>query len=87
VLVGAGYDSRAFRQKALRRLPDLGFDRQLRSLFLLEGFLWYMPPDVASAILRALVAISANGSQVIFDYILPAVVDGSCIESESGGKG
>ena len=123
VLVGAGYDSRAFRQKALskarvfevdhpdtqarkksivrrlfgelptnvdyvplnatqgdlRRLPDLGFDRQARAVFLVEGFLWYMPPDVASAILRALVEISAPGSQVIFDYILPAVVDGSCL--------
>jgi methyltransferase (TIGR00027 family) len=123
VLVGAGYDSRAFRQKALskarvfevdhpdtqarkkeivrrlfgelppnvdyvalnatqgdlRRLPDLGFDRRVRAVFVLEGFIWYMPPDVARAILRALVEISTPGSQVVFDYILPSVVDGSCV--------
>ena len=123
VFVGAGYDSRAFRQEALstvrvfevdhpdtqarkkrivrrlfgdlpkqveylaldatqgdlRRLPEYGFDRQARAAFVLEGFLWYMPPDVATAILRAIVEIAAPGSQVIFDYILPGVVDGSCV--------
>lgn len=122
VIVGAGYDSRAFRQKALsetrvfevdhpdtqarkkrivgqifgrlpdhvhyvsldatkgdlRRLPDQGFDRRAKAVFVLEGFLWYMPPDVARAILTAIVEIAAPGSQVIFDYILPSVVDGTC---------
>jgi methyltransferase (TIGR00027 family) len=122
VFVGAGYDSRAFRQKALgdvqiievdhpdtqarkkrivqeifgalpknvryvslnatqgdlRQLPEHGFDRGAKALFVLEGFIWYMPPDVARAILGAIVAIAAPGSQVIFDYVLPSVVDGSC---------
>jgi methyltransferase (TIGR00027 family) len=122
VFVGAGYDSRAFRQEALsavkifevdhpdtqarkkkivqrifgelpknvdyvslnatqgdlRRLRGLGFDGGTRAVFVLEGFLWYMPPDVAREILRAIVEIAAPGSVVIFDYILPSVVDGSC---------
>jgi methyltransferase (TIGR00027 family) len=122
VFVGAGYDSRAFRQKALseakifeidhpdtqarkkrivqeifgnlpknvsylsldatkgdlRQLPEHGFDRHSPALFVLEGFLWYMPPDIARAILAAIVAIATPGSQVIFDYILPSVVDGTC---------
>lgn len=122
VFVGAGYDSRAFRQKALasvrifeidhpdtqarkkeivrrlfgelpknvdyvslnatkgdlRQLPDRGFDRAVKAVFVVEGFLWYMPPDVARDILRAIAEIAAPGSQIIFDHILPGVVDGSC---------
>jgi methyltransferase (TIGR00027 family) len=122
VFVGAGYDSRAFRQRALsgvkvieadhpdtqarkkaivqqlfgelpkhvgyvslnatrgdlRQLPEHGFDRRERAVFVIEGFLWYMPPEVAREIMGAIVEIAAPGSQVIFDYILPSVVDGSC---------
>jgi len=122
VFVGAGYDSRAFRQEALartavleidhpatqarkqkilremfgelptrvrylsldatrgdlRQLPQHGFARGGRALFVLEGFIWYMPPEVAKSILAAIVEIAAPGSQVVFDYILPSVVDGSC---------
>jgi methyltransferase (TIGR00027 family) len=122
VLIGAGYDSRAFRQKALsklrvfevdhpdtqarkkrivqqvfgdlprnvvyvsldatqgdlRKLLEYGFDRRVKAVFVLEGFLWYMPAEVARAILAAIVEIAAPGSQVIFDFILPSVVDGSC---------
>jgi len=62
----------------LRDLPEHGFDRALRAVFVLEGFLWYMPPDVARDILAAIAEISAPGSQVIFDHILPSVVDGTC---------
>lgn len=122
VLVGAGYDSRAFRQRALaqvkifeidhpdtqarkkqilqeelgelpgnisyialnatrgdlRQLPAHGFDRTVKAVFAVEGFLWYMPPDVARAILGAIAEIAAPGSLVIFDHILPSVVDGTC---------
>jgi methyltransferase (TIGR00027 family) len=122
VLIGAGYDSRAFRQKALsairvievdhpdtqarkkrivremfgelpanitylalnatrgdlRQLSEHGFDGGKRAVFVIEGFLWYMPPEIARAILTTVVEIAAAGSQVIFDYILPSVVDGSC---------
>jgi methyltransferase (TIGR00027 family) len=122
VFVGAGYDSRAFRQQSLydrrifeldhpdtqsrkqrivrRRLGGLpknvdyialnvtrgdlrellahGFDPRARALFVLEGFLWYVTPEVAGKLLRTIAAIAAPGSRVIFDYILPSVVDGSC---------
>jgi hypothetical protein len=37
-----------------------------------------MPPDVARAILRTIVAVAAPGGLVLFDYILPSVVDGTC---------
>jgi O-methyltransferase involved in polyketide biosynthesis len=37
-----------------------------------------LPPAVAREILAAIVGIAAPGSQVIFDHILPAVVNGSC---------
>jgi methyltransferase (TIGR00027 family) len=73
-----GYVALNATQGDLRRLPDHGFDRTAPAVFVLEGFLWYMPPDVARAILDAIVAIAAPGSRVIFDHILPSVVDGSC---------
>jgi methyltransferase (TIGR00027 family) len=121
VFVGAGYDSRAFRQQSLtnsrifeldhpdtqsrkqrivrrhfgalpknvdyvglnathddlRELLAHGFDPRTPALFVLEGFLWYMPPAVASSVLRTIAAIAAPRTRVIFDYILPSVVDGS----------
>jgi O-methyltransferase involved in polyketide biosynthesis len=63
----------------LRTLDEHGFDRRVRAVFVLEGFLWYMPPEVARAILATIAEIAAPGSQVIFDFILPSVVDGSCL--------
>lgn len=63
----------------LRQLPDHGFDLMATSVFVLEGFLWYMPPEIARAILVAIAGIAAPGSQMIFDYILPSVVDGSSV--------
>jgi methyltransferase (TIGR00027 family) len=122
VFVGAGYDSRAFRQKALagvriievdhpatqarkkrivqdvfgelpknvdyvsldatrgdlRLLTQHGFDRAVKAVFVVEGVLWYLPPEVVADILRAIAEVAAPGSQVIFDHILPGVVDGSC---------
>jgi methyltransferase (TIGR00027 family) len=122
VVVGAGYDSRALRQKELaglrvievdhpdtqarkkrilrevlgklpenvtylaldatrgdlRKLPEHGYDRTKRAIFAVEGFLWYMPPRIARDILSAIREIAAPGSQVVFDHILPSVVDGTC---------
>jgi len=66
------------RQRDLQQLPELGFDRDTKAVFVLEGFLWYMPPEVARATLRSIAQVAAPGSVVLFDYILPSVVDGTC---------
>jgi methyltransferase (TIGR00027 family) len=61
----------------LRELPRYGYDRAAAALYVLEGFLWYMPPAIAREVLAAIAETAAPGSAVAFDYILPEVVDGT----------
>lgn len=126
VLLGAGYDTRAFRLglpnavsileidhpatqavklKVIRNRfgqpPDnasylpmdvtatnlrqvvgaAGFDARRPTLFVLEGFLWYLEPSVATEILRSIKWIAPSGSSLVADYVLPEVVEGGASAS------
>lgn len=63
----------------VRELLAHGFDPRTPALFVLEGFIWYMPEAVACNVLRTIAAIAAPGTRLVFDYILPEVVDGSSV--------
>lgn len=128
VILGAGYDSRAYRIEGLKnlqvfevdhpatqslkvekikkifgslpdhvvyvpadlsiddlgqRLAEMGFDKSKKSLFLMEGVIFYIPPKKVDEILSFIVKNSGKGSAVLFDYFPQSVVDGSC-EMEVG---
>lgn len=123
IILGAGYDSRAYRIDGLKRirvfevdhpgtqnlkiekikkifssLPDnvvyapvdlgiedlgpklmeAGFDKSKKSLFIMEGVIFYIPPKKVDEILSFIAENSGRGSGVLFDYFPQSVVDGSC---------
>jgi methyltransferase (TIGR00027 family) len=121
-IIGAGYDSRAFRLSALKEIPILeidhpntqraklrvidrlfgsrptnvtylpfdadnsdlktilssGLQADKKTLVILEGFLWYLEPRISEGLLKAITATAMPGSMIVFDYILPSMVDGLC---------
>jgi methyltransferase (TIGR00027 family) len=128
VILGAGYDSRAYRFEQLKhgvkvfevdhpstqrvkmdkvrkvlgelpahvtyvgidfntqsleeRLPESGYVEQLKSLFIWEGVVMYLNEASVSATLNFILQHSGTGSQVVFDYIYSALLDGSVKHGE-----
>ena len=128
VILGAGYDTRAYRIEGLDKikvlevdhpatqsikiekiteifgsLPDYvtyipidleldkfgqqllesGYNKSLKTLFIMEGLLMYLSPEIVDKILSFIVHNSGKGSAILFDYIPLSVVDGTC-ELEAG---
>lgn len=128
VILGAGYDTRAYRIEGLDKvkvfevdhpatqsikiekiteifgsLPDhvtyvpmdleldkfgqqlleSGYNKSLKTLFIMEGLLMYLSPEIVDKILSFVVHNSGKDSAIIFDYIPLSVVDGTC-ELEAG---
>lgn len=122
VLLGAGYDTRAYRIEGLKKLrvfeidhPDTqdlkirkvreifgslpehvsyvpvdfevekfgeklvqhGYDRSKKTLFVAEGLLMYLPPEAVDETLAFIVQNSGRGSEVLFDYYLSSVLEGT----------
>lgn len=121
-ILGAGYDSRAYRIEGLKKIKvfevdhpttqivkkekikeifghlpnyvtyvpvdfaagDLGqkllemrYDRSRKTLFLMEGLLYYIQPIAVDEILSFIVKNSDKGSTILFDYFPQSVVDGT----------
>ena len=60
------------------RLVIQGYDRSLKTLFLLEGLVMYIPPEAVDETLSFIAKNSGKGSVILFDYYLESVVDGTC---------
>lgn len=58
------------------RLADNGYEADKKSLFILEGLVPYIPADA----LAGMLAFIAGGRRhaLVFDYLPPSVVDGTC---------
>jgi methyltransferase (TIGR00027 family) len=128
VILGAGYDSRAYRFKALKqgvkvfevdhpatqqvkmskvkevlgelpgyvayvgidfnrdtleeKLRACGYDEQQKTLFIWEGVVMYLSTEAVDRTLRFIAHHSGSGSQVVFDYIYTALLDGSVRHGE-----
>jgi methyltransferase (TIGR00027 family) len=65
------------------RLVSQGYDRLLKTLFLMEGLVMYIPPEAVDETLSFIVQNSGKESAILFDYYPESLVDGSC-ESEVG---
>lgn len=124
VILGAGYDTRAYRIEELRDrvkvfeadLPEIqehkievireifgdlprhvtylpidfedkdscqglertGYSPLKKTLFIMEGFVYYLPEGAVTAILSFIVHHSGHGSMILFDYLPESVVDGTC---------
>lgn len=63
-----------FRQQLL----ESGYNKSLKTLFIMEGLLMYLSLEIVDEILFFIVHNSGKGSAIIFDYIPLSVVDGTC---------
>jgi methyltransferase (TIGR00027 family) len=61
-----------------KKLQDAKYDRAKKTLFLMEGLLYYLPPKFVDEILSFVSMKSSTGSAILFDYFPESVVDGSC---------
>lgn len=130
VILGAGYDTRAYRINGLKKLkvfevdqlatqtvkiekikeifgslPDhveyvavnigkeelgqglgsKGFDTSKKTLFIMEGLIYYLEPSVVDDLLAFIVRNSAQGSAIVFDFFPRSMVEGTCV-SEVGKR-
>lgn len=69
-------------QKLEDRLRESGYDESLKTLFIMEGVVFYLTPEAVDGTLAFIAGRSGNGSSVIFDYTEKAVVDGTYRRSE-----
>jgi methyltransferase (TIGR00027 family) len=70
-LIGIDFAKQSFRQL----LPQHGFRRDAKTLFLWEGVSYYLPVQAVNDVL-AFVAGCGKGSTIVFDYALQRFVDG-----------
>ena len=59
-----------------QRLPESGYDPNLKTLFIWQGVTMYLTTEAVDETLRFVVQHSAPGSAIIFDYIYRLVLDG-----------
>jgi len=124
VILGAGYDSRAYRVKGIdtqvtvfeindpitqvdklaklesamgtrpdhvnyiamdfakdsikSRLAENGYDSDKKSLFVLEGLIPYIPAKALAGLLDFIAENKGVRNEVVFDYLPPSVIDGTC---------
>ena len=57
-------------------LEKAGFDKEKRSLFILEGVLMYLQPESVHETFRAMQGLAAAGSEIVFDYVYASVLRG-----------
>jgi methyltransferase (TIGR00027 family) len=57
-----------------KKLNESGFNRQQRSLFLLEGLLMYLQPESVDETFQTIQDYAGKGSWVVFDYIYASIL-------------
>lgn len=69
------------------KLFEHGYDPTRKSLFIWEGLSYYLPRPVVDETLTFLSRHAAEGSAVVFDYVSPAVADGTSRLTEATALG
>jgi methyltransferase (TIGR00027 family) len=64
------------------RLPSFGYNENQKTLFIWEGVVMYLTQEAFDRTLGFVVHYSGPGSQVVFDYIYTALLDGSVRHGE-----
>lgn len=68
-------------EKLEEKLPQHGYDRSKKTLFVMEGLIMYIPPDAVDQTLSFVAHNSGKGSVIIFDYYPQSVLDGRAGEA------
>lgn len=64
-------------QKLDQMLSEKGYNKSLKTLFIMEGLIMYIPREAVDETLNFIVNSSGKNSQIIFDYYPESVVDGT----------
>ena len=60
----------------IKQIKNHDLDRNLKSLFILEGLLYYLPPESVDSIFRGVCDCASPGSLVCFDYLMERLQSG-----------
>jgi len=58
------------------KLESAGFERDKRSLFILEGLLMYLQQESVDETFRVIRSFAGRGSEIVFDYVYASVLRG-----------
>lgn len=72
-------------EELFKQLMEHEYDRHKKTLFSMEGLIYYIPPESVDTLLSSIVQNSGRGSKIIFDYFPLSVVKGTC-ELEVGKR-
>jgi methyltransferase (TIGR00027 family) len=61
-----------------QRLMECGYNRSLKTLFVMEGLVMYLPAEAVDDILAFIIGNSGKGSAILFDYFPDSVIKGTC---------
>jgi len=62
------------RESLTRRLDMAGFEKNPRSLFVLEGLVMYLEPESVQATFHTIREYTGTGSRIVFDYVRASVL-------------
>ena len=65
------------KQRLDQELAKAGYNKDLKTLFIWEGVVYYLDQASVAGTFRSIAQNSAPGSLVVFDYIPPDVADGT----------
>jgi methyltransferase (TIGR00027 family) len=61
-----------------QKLIENRYNSDLKTLFIVEGLLMYVPPPAVDGLLSFVVNASGAGSSLIADYFIESVIEGTC---------
>lgn len=76
--VGVDFNTQTLEE----RLPACGYDERLKTFFIWEGVVMYLSADAVDNTLSFIAHHSGSGSQVVFDYVYTALLDGTVRHGE-----
>ena len=62
------------KESVSEKLVEAGFDRDRKSLFVLEGLLMYLQPKSVDETFQVIGKFAGKGSEIVFDYVRAAVL-------------
>ncbi len=65
-----------------QRLPECGYNEQVKTLFIWQGVTQYLTPEGVDSTLAFVVHHSAPGSSIIFDSMYTSLIDGTVRHGE-----
>ncbi len=63
-------------QTLAQRLPESGYDPQLKTLFIWQGVTMYLAAEAVEEILQFVVQHSGPGSAIVFDFLYRSILEG-----------